>query len=212
MSQKRHLFVFDGDGPSDRALKRLLELLIHDCAPELLFDLEWVNPTFTPARSLRVADRVSRTVKLYPSADVILLHRDAEREPLDVRTAEIEAGVKELRERGMSIAPTIAVVPVRMQEAWLLVSETAIREAAGRPRGTVPLNLPSVDRVEALADPKAVLCEALDVASETTGRRRRAFRAQRVAGLVSEYIHDLAPLRQLVAFRVLEERLRAVLA
>lgn len=62
-----------------------------------------------------------------------------------------------------------------MTEAWLLLDELAIRSVAGKPGSTVPLNLPSKKQVERVADPKALLRDALLTASCTTGRRRKNF-------------------------------------
>jgi hypothetical protein len=67
----------------------------------------------------------------------------------------------------------VAIVPVQATQAWLLVDEAAIREAVGRPSGTSPLGLPKLTAIENLSDPKAALQDALRVASQTTGRRRR---------------------------------------
>ena len=51
----------------------------------------------------------------------------------------------------------VCVVPVRMQEAWLLIDEAALRRAAGDPNGTQPLAMPDVQRLEELADPKQLI-------------------------------------------------------
>jgi hypothetical protein len=44
-----------------------------------------------------------------------------------------------------------------MTEAWLLIDEKAIREAAGNPKGRQPLNLPKPSKTEELSDPKETL-------------------------------------------------------
>lgn len=132
----RRLFVLDTDGTSDRSLLRIVIRLVEECAPTIVFDFERVDPTRTPARTRQVADRLERTLKLYPHAEAIFLHRDAEHEPPTTRVREVAAGVDQLRERrgNLACAPTVPVMPVRMHEAWLLVSEVAIRRAVGRPQ------------------------------------------------------------------------------
>jgi hypothetical protein len=53
--------------------------------------------------------------------------------------------------------PVVCVIPVKMTEAWLLIDEKAIREAAGNPKGRQPLNLPKPSKTEELSDPKETL-------------------------------------------------------
>lgn len=131
----RRLLVLDTDGTSDRALRRLMVRLIEECAPALVFDLEWVDPTRTRAKTRQVADRLERTLKLFPRADAVFLHRDAEHESPSARTHEVMDGADELRRRfGRPVlTPTVPVVPVRMHEAWLLVSERAQPQTFPRP-------------------------------------------------------------------------------
>lgn len=61
-----------------------------------------------------------------------------------------------------------------MTEAWLLTSESEIREVAGKRNGKASLNLPSHSEIERTSDAKGRLHEAYMNASESTGRRRKA--------------------------------------
>lgn len=118
------------------------------------------------------------------------------------RHEEIEAAMDEVEH-----APThVCVVPVRMTEAWLLGSEPAIREAAGNPNGSTPLELPPMSRLERLPNPKQVLRQALQDASELTGRRRDAFRRRlaRRVHRVAEVTEDFGHLGELPAFQALD--------
>ncbi len=98
-----------------------------------------------------------------------------------------------------------------MQEAWLLFDESAIRQASGNPRGTVPLNLPRSGRVETEPDPKMVLHEAIRIASGLSGRRLQALPVTRHTRRVAELVDDFTPLRNLSAFGALERELQRVL-
>lgn len=108
----------------------------------------------------------------------------------------------------------VLVVPVQMTETWLLIDEAAIRMAAGNPHGRVPLDLPSLARLERLPDPKGYLHERLRLASEKSGRRLDQFqrgvgeRVQRVAAL----IEDFSPLRHLAAFAQFERTARETIS
>lgn len=92
-----------------------------------------------------------------------------------------------------------------MQEAWLLIDEAALREAAGRPSDRQPVDTPKLKELERIAHPKAMLYEALRKASELTGRRARQFRPAVAARRLAALIGDWSPLHGLAAFRSLHE-------
>jgi hypothetical protein len=143
---------------------------------------------------------------LFP-CEVLFIHRDAEKEPLDHRNAEIMAAVLGAEVKGCRI-PAVTIVPVRMAEAWLLFDERAIRQAAGNPNGTTPLNLPALKRVEDRPDPKKDLREALKAASELTGRRLKKFNTAQAFRRVGDFLDDFSPLRQLPAYLAFESAVR----
>lgn len=150
-----------------------------------------------PPRTL--ADRIRCAVDLYP-CDVLLVHRDADGPDSRPRFVEIcdahgDSGVE---------GAFVCVVPVRETEAWLLFDEGAIRRAAGNPNGRVSLSLPSTN-IEAVADPKQILLDALRTASELRGRRLKRFRAERARSTLANLIEDFEPLRELDAFQRFEE-------
>ncbi len=68
----------------------------------------------------------------------------------------------------------ILIVPVRMQEPWLLFDEQAIRWAAGNPGGKTALALPRLTQLESLPDPKETLYGLLVTASEHPGTATQA--------------------------------------
>ena len=168
-----------------------------------------INPTWAdlrrlpnPPKSLR--DRIAAALDLYP-CDLLFVHRDAEGVTLDRRVAEIKAAVAGLPD------PLVPVVPVRMQEAWLLIDESALRHAAGNPNGIVNLDMPAIDRLEEISSPKQVLHELLLDASELTGRRRKKLNPGLLSMRLGELIEDFSPLRRLTAFRHAESETLAVL-
>jgi len=163
--------IFLADGSSDEPLGEHLEIL---CARR---DLA-VRVTTPDLRLLplppgrQVADRLQAVLELGDVPDILFVHRDAEGQDPERRFAEVAQAVARVSE-GL---PAVAVVPVRMTEAWLLLDEQSIRDVAGRPNSTVDLRLPRISQVEAQPDPKSALERALDMASGLTGRRRDRFR------------------------------------
>ncbi|MEO1630711.1 MAG: hypothetical protein AAFU38_08025 [Bacteroidota bacterium] len=152
-----------------------------------------------PERS-DLGKRIRLAAELYP-CDVLFVHRDAEQANHTTdRFEEIDAGV---RAAALDL-PCIPIVPVRMSEAWLLFDKTALREAAGRPRGRMTLTLPPLSKIEQV-DAKQVLFHSLRTASGTTGRRRRSFSVTQARQRVAELIEDFSPLRALETFGILEQ-------
>jgi hypothetical protein len=98
-----------------------------------------------------------------------------------------------------------------MQEAWFLFheAERAIRGAAANPSGTMPLDFPRDP--ETLPDPKEYLHNLLWSAAELPARRRRRFDVRSKVHRLAELIRDYAPLRQLSAFRSMEQDLVGIL-
>jgi hypothetical protein len=95
-----------------------------------------------------------------------------------------------------------------MTEAWLLMDESAIRQAAGNPNGQTALNLPRISELEDIPDPKDMLYRALRTASGRTGRRLEQFRENQAVHLIFDRMKDIFVLKQLSAFRALEEDIR----
>jgi hypothetical protein len=190
------------DGTSDKALLPILTWLLREHRVRRPIQPEWADLQRLRTIPRRLRDRIYWSLQLFP-CDLLFVHRDAERALRADRVREIQAAWVEIRMR-QPLPPVVCVVPVRMQEAWLLLHEPALRRAAGNPRGRQALAMPAPAILEEVPDPKALLHQLLREASGLRGRRRRdldvQFAAQRLAGL----IEDFAPLRALPAFRALE--------
>lgn len=187
------------DGSSDRVLIPLLELLLDEHCPG-----PYRSPHFVelPA-GLPLIDRIRQALDLYP-CDLLFVHRDAEKESPASRVEEIRDALA----RFGSTPVSVAIVPVRMTESWLLVDEKAIRTAAGNPSGKVVLNLPSTARIESLPDPKQVLFDALRTASELPPSRLRKFNPEGKRHRVTDLMDSLDRLRRLPSFQHLEHQLQ----
>jgi hypothetical protein len=185
------------EGPTDQALLPILRWALRQRSTQA-FEQNWADLRLLHQRPIKLVGKVRAALDLYP-CDLLVVHRDADKDPPDWRVQEILTATQ-----GLPI-PVVCVVPVHMTEAWLLFDEVAIRRAAGCPSGTMPLDLPSLKVVEARPDPKAILHEALRDASNLSGRRRKQFHAdiRRVADLVD----DFSPLRVLPSFRAMEQSL-----
>lgn len=190
------------DGSSDRVLVPILEWVL-DALGSSQVTVEWLDTRMLRPAASTLEDRITRGLVMQP-ADLLFVHRDAEAQDPSARFEEIQKAVAARR-------PHVAVVPVRMQEAWLLHDEAAIREAAGRPSGTDPLDLPHVATVHHVVNPKTVLYGALRKATGFRGRRLDTFRPEVATHRLAHIIEDWAPLRAQESFRRLEEDTQAAL-
>lgn len=204
MSELRYTLL--SDGRSDRALIPILTWLLQEHRVERAIQSEWADLWRLPRRPRGLIERIVKSVELYP-CDLLFVHRDAERDPPGVRVAEIQSAIENASQIG-TIPPVVCVVPVRMQEAWLLFNEAAIRRAAGNPNGHQVFHLPKPDQIESIHDPKNELYNFLRKASGLKGRRLSQLKPSRRAPQVSELIDDFTPLRMLPAFNSLEAELK----
>jgi hypothetical protein len=198
------------EGSSDAALLPLIRWTVAQHASPCPVEVVWADLRHSrkPARTL--AEKIAEAVALYP-CNILFVHRDADRAPPDWRRSEIAEAVDRAREHGLRV-PHVCVIPVRMQEAWLLLDPVAIRRAVGNPNGRDALDMPPTTRIEEIPDPKRVLYDLLKTACGLHGRRLRAFDPGRQARMVSEYMSNVAVLRELRAFRRFESDVQEVLA
>jgi len=189
------------DGSSDKVLERLLEWLLSQCGcPNS--KVTWADLRALPCPPSELKGKIADALDLYP-CEVLFVHRDAESQTIQDRVREISEAQES------SATPYVCVIPVRMTEAWMLFDEPAIRRAANNPNGNVPLNLPCMNDIEGIPDPKCILHDALNTASGLNQRRQRKFDVSRAVHHVMDHISDFSPLRGLAAFAQLENNVQS---
>lgn len=185
-------YAIVADGGTDRVLQPIIDHSIR-CLDS---DVEILEPDFDKRRG-PIGDYLERYRQ---GSMLVFAHRDAEAMGHKARVSEFA------RIRDQRVVP---VIPVRMTEAWLLIDPTAIARAAGRPGATV--DLPPVQRIEQLPDPKAMLEQLLlTAAGDPTGRSRDRFKRKMTAHRVNvaSYITDFSRLHALAAYTAFVDRLR----
>jgi hypothetical protein len=197
------------DGSSDRALLPILTWLLRVHHVKYAIQPIWADLRRLPKPPTKLLPRIISSLKLYP-CDLLFVHRDAEKEPREKRLTEIQEAIAQTI-KSVPVPPAVCVVPVRMQEAWLLFDEAALRRASGNPRGRQILQLPTLTKLEERPDPKNDLYELLRQASGLTGRRLKNFPVRERAQRVAELIDEFTPLRALPAFQALEAELEQVI-
>jgi hypothetical protein len=202
-------FTLVTDGPTDAVLLRPLRWLLIKNGVVRPIEPVWADLRPLPKPPTQLVDKIKFAIDLYP-CDLIFVHRDAEKEPFENRIAEIRRCIP-LASSDLFTKPHVCVVPVRMTEAWYLFDEAQIRRAAGNPSGSSKLSLPPISRVESLPNPKETLRELIVQATELPQRRLKKFKLEQAVHRLAELIEDFSPLRQLPAFRRLENELKTVI-
>jgi len=200
MNELRYTLL--SDGSSDEALLPILTWLLRENGIQSAIQSAWADLRRLRKAPQTLSGKIKKSVDLYP-CDLLFVHRDAENEPYKIRIAEIEKAIQEVR-TSLAVLPIIRVVPVRMQEAWLLFDEKAIRRASGNPLGRQSLQFPPIAKLEQLHDPKNILHELLREASGLKGRRRKRIPTNKHTRRVAEFIENFSALRTLSAFKALE--------
>jgi hypothetical protein len=184
----------------------ILDWLLYQHSPEHAVESAWADLGRLQQPPKTLPDKIIKSLDLYP-CDILFIHRDAEKEAYATRYSEIITAIEQLE-----MPPVICVIPVRMQEAWLLFDEAALRRAAGNPNGHNPLDLPNMKSIENLPDPKELLFTLIRESSGLKGARLKKLNIHKLAFLVSQAIADFSPLRALHAFCALEEQVKRTLA
>lgn len=197
-------YVLLSDGSSDKMLMPILDWLLRRYCPNYALESDWADLRRLTCHPKTLPDRIRLTLELY-DPDILFIHRDVEGQSFELRHQEIVNALE-----GQTRTPAVCVIPMRMQEAWLLFNESSIRKAAGNPNGRMPLQLPPIGTIEALPNPKGVLFDLISNASGLSSTRQKKLRPQKLAHLISQSIDDFTPLNQISAFRALEQELSGV--
>jgi len=192
------------EGPTDyHFLQGILDLLVEEIAVDLFAGGFQIAPALgiDAPRSLRDRSREERVAAAieasWDECTLFVIHADGAADPERVRREQIAPGMA----RALAVHPelaSVACVPVRETEAWMLADAQAFSCLFETKRApALPAN------PEAESDPKKVLREAL------VGMGAR--------GVVTKYYADLgketklAELRRLAAFQRFEADLRAAI-
>jgi hypothetical protein len=192
------------EGSSDQVLTQIIDWALWEAGVRTELISQWADLRNLREKPLGLSAIATKAIELYP-CDLLFVHRDADRESPEVRWGQIDNALKELDH-----PPRVAVIPVKMQEAWLLCDEAAIRIAAGNPTGKAKLSMPKMTAIERIADPKERVFELLRAASGRTGRRLQQLNVEFARTQICQHIDDFSKLRPLLSFQAFETELRAV--
>ncbi|MEH1908405.1 MAG: hypothetical protein V7K95_12085 [Nostoc sp.] len=96
----------------------ILTWLLRANQVECAIQSNWADLRRLPKPPKKLLPRIINSLELYP-CNLLFIHRDAEREPREKRITEILEALKAVK-KSVVVPPHVCVIPVRMQEAWLL--------------------------------------------------------------------------------------------
>lgn len=192
-----------GDGKSDKVLKYPLGWLLDQLFPDHVFEFEFSGEK---KPKWKLADKINYALELFP-CDLLMVHRDVENQTIAQREQEVQEAINQIKSPGPRFG-FISVTPIKMSEAWLLIDEQAIREAAGNPNGKEPLPMPSIQELERM-DAKKKAEELLQKAHGGRKRQRKKFNSEMAKHkhLLAKNIEDFALCHRLYAFQRLHDHL-----
>jgi hypothetical protein len=198
------------EGTSDIALIPHIRWLLRENGVKNPIESTWADLRHLPRNfeTKGLSRKISLALELFP-CDILFIHRDSDNTSVEERETEILNAI--VNSEGNKPNYFVCIVPVRETEAWLLFNENAIRRAAGNPYGNEPLDLPKLKDIENLTDPKQLLNDKLKTASGKKGRKLAKFNVRHSVILISEYIEDFSPLRNLSAFKKLEAKIKVMI-
>lgn len=203
-------FTLLSDGASDRALIPILRWALIENSVQRPIQPAWADLGHLRKPPKGLANQIVAALEYWP-CDLLFVHRDAEAEHPERRRQEIDRAVQEAFAQARNPPRAVFVVPVRMLEVWFLTDPKAIRQAAGNPGGNQQLDIPNVNALESLPDPKNLLYELLRSASGLSGRRRHKMQVNHAVHRIGQLKSEFNALRALDAFRRMEEDLREVI-
>lgn len=196
-------YTLIGDGSSDKVLLNIIRWVFNDLYPTLP-----IKDTFAdfskisnPPKKNDILHQYDFASNYYPF-DILFYHRDSEKLTktiIEERKNEIYSKLEPTKKKNV-----ICVIPKSMMETWLLINEKAIKEAAGNRNYKRDIKLPKINTLENIKDTKKILHDELKAAN---GNNRK-FNVHKAVHLVSEYIEDYSPLRNLEAFQIMESELK----
>ncbi|MBB6345800.1 hypothetical protein FHU36_002309 [Nonomuraea muscovyensis] len=163
--------LFLGEGTSDSGITTHIRRIAIDHGFQVVITDPLVE-RLPASRRRTVRSKLEVITEIGGAYELIVIHRDADRDGREPRLREIELAVNSV----MPDTPFVGVIPIRMTEAWLMLDERDLRIVAGNPNGRMSIDLPRPKFVETIPDPKAVLAEKLALASGLSGRKLIKFK------------------------------------
>ena len=167
---------FTTEGSTDvRFLESIIRRTFEDVACECEGDIEIYGVQHIPVERNTFTDEVLRAAQAAENSGVMVLcvHADADDDTdANVVLTKIKPALTLVDQHVEGLCKNlVAIVPVRMTEAWMLADKELLKQEIGTHKNYQELGL--ARRPETIADPKEVIKNAIRIAFEDSTRRRR---------------------------------------
>lgn len=200
------------EGTTDaRFLKSLVRRTFENIARECWGDVEILDPVDLKTKTKQFVEEVLKAAEIglhEHGITVLCVHADADNEKDETTYRhKIEPAKKALKESSEILcANLVPIVPVQMQEAWLLADLVELKRQIGTNKSDTELGLNR--KPEEFSDPKQAITDAIRIAREgMTKRRREDLKIGELYQPLGQSI-PLASLQKLPSYRKFEEHVR----
>ncbi|HMA36256.1 MAG TPA: DUF4276 family protein [Chloroflexia bacterium] len=214
MATRQLAMALYAEGRTD---ERFLPIIIERTAVKILApqEIDILPITILRAgvkRTVKQPERILDVARQAHGLDVLLVHTDADsvaRE--DAKRQRIDPGFDLVRRQGSGVCKhLIPVIPVQEMEAWMLADLLALQRVLHTNLSPDQLGIPThATQIEAVARPKEMLEQAIEIAWGGRPRRRRFTIADIHLELARSI--NLERLAQMPSYRCLTQDLRDIL-
>jgi hypothetical protein len=196
--------------------ERFLGNIIEKTFESLLFnsniEIEIYPPVHVTGKGNSFNEIIKSVATMFNYFHVICVHCDADRPSSDVvLTRKINPAFQLVEETENACNNLVAVIPVQMTEAWMLVDVDLFLGEINTNKSCDELNLPcKTSQIENIANPKARIEEALREAQTNLPKRRSKIKIADLYTPISQKL-NMAQLEQLSSFRAFKENVRSSL-
>ena len=152
-------------------IRKTYENLVFECTS----DIEVHPPEFLETDPNDFVAQIESLAVEYDFFHVICVHCDADsKDEKRVLRNKINPAFEAVRRNNNACKNLVAVIPVRMTEAWMMCDLELLKQKIGTKMSNSNLNLPDrVNQIERIADPKHVIAESIRLSQTDISRRRR---------------------------------------
>lgn len=183
------------------------EVALRECRPDIDIDIRRLNTKKTGRSFVEYVKQASYNGVKDFGMMVLAIHADADRETYDGRRRyNIDPAQEELDKQGDDYCKILTpVIPVRMMEAWMLADKDLLKSEIGTTKSDNDLRINRDP--ESIADPKAVIEEAIRIAQSDLPKRRQRLTISDLYAIIGDKI-GLDRLSLLNSYQRFQEEVR----
>ena len=184
------------------------EIALQECRPDIDIDIRRLNTKKTGLSFTEYVKQASYDGVKDFGMMVLAIHADADKETYGGRKKyNIDPAQEELDKQGDDYCKILTpVIPVRMMEAWMLADKELLKSEIGTTKSDNDLKINRDP--ETIADPKAVIEEAIRIAQSDLPKRRQRLTISDLYAIIGDKI-SINKLLSLDSYQKFQDEVRA---